>query len=261
MTQTTLLLPALRVRLLARSPCAQCPGRSNFGSSIVSMCNSAPAWTTRSAGSSAGGCRRGAARRRDGRAPCRSSSGRTRPATPAASARNSSPRARSKDPLLRPRRSAPTGTKAAARSGSADTPTRPARPRCRPPAMPPPMRRGRRNSTLSSCRPKRASTLNQSNQLQTARQSELASTVFHVRPSFGAPVVADRTLRRGRTSPQPFTRSAGSAPSSAPAARRRPRRQDARGTASARPRRGARFARVVTSPLARAAEPLCPRCR
>jgi hypothetical protein len=32
-------------------------------------------------------------------------------------------------------------------------------------------------------------------QLKTPRQSELASTVFHVRPSFGASVVADRSLR------------------------------------------------------------------
>jgi histidinol dehydrogenase len=43
------------------------------------------------------------------------------------------------------------------------------------------MRRGRRNRTLSSGSSKRASTLDQTNQLQTTRQSELASTVFHVR--------------------------------------------------------------------------------
>jgi hypothetical protein len=47
--------------------------------------------------------------------------------------------------------------------------------------MPPPMRRGDRNSTLSRRGPKRAPTLDQADQLQTARQSELASTVFHVR--------------------------------------------------------------------------------
>jgi hypothetical protein len=50
------------------------------------------------------------------------------------------------------------------------------------PAMPPPMRRGRRNRTLSRRGAKRASPLDQPDQLQTARQSELASTVFHVRP-------------------------------------------------------------------------------
>src|SRR5215210_802901 len=50
------------------------------------------------------------------------------------------------------------------------------------PTTPPPMRRGDRNRTLSRRRSKRAPTLNQPNQLQTARQSELASTVFHVRP-------------------------------------------------------------------------------
>ena len=65
------------------------------------------------------------------------------------------------------------------------------------PAMPPPMRRGRRNRTLSRRGPKRAPTLDQTNQLQTARQSELASTVLHVRPPSDGSVVADRTLRRG----------------------------------------------------------------
>src|SRR5215210_1186370 len=89
------------------------------------------------------------------------------------------------------------------------------------PAMPPPMRRGRRNRTLSSSSSERASTLNQTNQLQTARQSELASTVLHVRPPSDGSVVADRTLRRGPDVPQPFTTSVGSstrAPGAASAA-------------------------------------------
>src|SRR3954466_15486680 len=71
--------------------------------------------------------------------------------------------------------------------------------------MPPPMRRGRRNRTLSRRGSKRAPTLNQTNQPQTARQSELESTVPHVRPPSAGSVVADRTLRRGPD--VPFNRS------------------------------------------------------
>ena len=50
------------------------------------------------------------------------------------------------------------------------------------PTPPPPMRRGHRNSTLIRRGAKRGPTLDQPNQPQPPGQSELASTVFHVRP-------------------------------------------------------------------------------
>src|SRR3954453_11366751 len=91
--------------------------------------------------------------------------------------------------------------------------TRPRRPlgvRGLQPAMPPTMRRGRRNGTLSSRGPDRAPTLDQTDQPQPAGHAEPASTVFHVRSplqgqsSLTAPSIGDRT------SPQPFTKSVGS---------------------------------------------------
>src|SRR5215212_5175498 len=81
----------------------------------------------------------------------------------------------------------------------------------RTPAMPPAMRRGERDSTLFSRGPKRAPSLNQLNQSQPSSRSDLRVSV-NTHP--GPPVLASwRTPRdsgRARTSPQPFTTSAGS---------------------------------------------------
>ena len=123
------------------------------------------------------------------------------------------------------------------------------------PAMPPPVRCGRRNRTRSRRGSQRAPTLDQTHQLQTAGHAELASTVFHVRSplegqsSLTAPSIGDRT------SLQTFTKSVGSSPSRrsracsgrrpAPAPHRaaRPSRGSWRTAAAPRPCRRARPAR------------------
>ena len=117
-----------------------------------------------------------------------------------------------------PRRSAPTDTNAGREDACAGTPAKPDRPltACCP-AMPPPMRRGHRNRTLEPPRSE-TSTHPRSNEPTANRP---ASPSLHLPSSMSGPpsklsVVADsRTLphlRRGRT-PQPFTKSAGSAAS------------------------------------------------
>src|SRR3954452_11330921 len=89
------------------------------------------------------------------------------------------------------------------------------------------MRRGDRKSTLISRRSKRASTLDQTNQLQPPGQSELASTVFHVRPlPSELSVVADQQPPDGAGRlPQPFTKTVGS--SASPRSRLRRARSEA----------------------------------
>src|SRR5829696_1535283 len=52
----------------------------------------------------------------------------------------------------------------------------------RPPPVPPPVRRRRRHAERGRGRPQRIAPFHQLNQLEPPRQSELASTVFHVRP-------------------------------------------------------------------------------
>src|SRR4051812_1202595 len=118
------------------------------------------------------------------------------------------PSPRPQDPLLSLGAQPPRTTARPRRPGPQTRQRRPLSLRRRFPAMPPPMRGGRRNRTLSRRGPKRAPTLNQTDQLQPARQSELASTVFHVRPplevqsSLTAPSIGGRTIPLSR-SPSP----------------------------------------------------------
>jgi hypothetical protein len=83
----------------------------------------------------------------------------------------------------------------------------PLRARCALPAVPPTMRRGRRNSTLRRRRAKRTPPLNQPDQPQPSGQSELASTVLHVRPpSEGLSSQTAPSVGAGRHI-EPFTKS------------------------------------------------------
>jgi hypothetical protein len=92
------------------------------------------------------------------------------------------PRPRLKNPLLGGSAKRPRTRLRDWRPGPQTRPRGPLRLRGLRPAPPPPMRRRDRNRTLSRGGSKRASTLNQQDQLQPPGQSELASTVFHVRP-------------------------------------------------------------------------------
>src|SRR4051794_17484022 len=122
---------------------------------------------------------------------------------------------RLQDPLLSLRAQRPRTRSRDRRAGPQTRPRRPLGLRRLLPTTPPPMRRGHRNRTLGRRSPERAPTLNQTNQLQPPGQSELASTVFHVRPlPPKLSVVADQQPPDGAGQLlQPFTKSAGSSSS------------------------------------------------
>src|SRR5829696_752075 len=68
------------------------------------------------------------------------------------------------------------------RPGPQASPRRPLSCARHPPPVPPPVRRRRRHAEGGRGRPQRIAPFHQLNQLEPPRQSELASTVFHVRP-------------------------------------------------------------------------------